>query len=262
MQIGICADPATLATLPTPYSFDFIEGHVQQFLKPEASDAEFSFNAAALRNCARSMPASNCFLPADLKVTGPVIDYPRLDRYATTTFRRAAEIGMKIIVFGSAGARQVPEDFPMARAFEQYVDTLRHFAPIAAAHGVTIVVEALNRGECNFVNTLAEGAEAVQRTAHPNVRLLVDIFHMLRNGESPDDIVKFGALVHHTHVAENKDRAAPGVHHEDLRPFLRALKKIGFDDRITIEAIYTNLAEQVAPAVTALRTQLTAAGYR
>ena len=40
MQIGICADPATLATLPTPFTFDFIEGHVQQFLKPEASDAE------------------------------------------------------------------------------------------------------------------------------------------------------------------------------------------------------------------------------
>jgi sugar phosphate isomerase/epimerase len=262
MQIGICADPATLATLPKPFTFDFIEGHVQQFLKPEASDAEFSFNAAALRNCARSMPAANCFLPPDLRVTGPVIDYPRLDRYAETTFSRAAQIGMKIIVFGSAGARQVPDGFPMARAFEQYVDLLRHFAPMAAAHGVTIVVEALNRGECNFVNTITEGAEAVQRAAHPNVRLLVDIFHMLRNDESPDDIVKFGSLVHHAHVAENKDRAAPGVNGEDLRPFLRALKKIGFDDRLTIEAVYTKLEEQVTPAVAALRSQMVAAGYR
>lgn len=262
MQIGICADPATLATLPTPFTFDFIEGHVQQFLKPEAADAEFSFNAAALRNCARSMPAANCFLPADLRVTGPVIDYPRLDRYAETAFRRAAQIGMRIIVFGSAGARMVPEGFSMARGFEQYVDILRHFAPIAATHGVTIVVEPLNRGECNLVNTIAEGAEATQRAAHPNVRLLVDIFHMLRNDESPDDIVKFGSLVHHTHVAENKDRAAPGVNGEDLRPFLRALKKIGFDDRLTIEAVYTKLEDQVGPAVASLRSQLLAAGYR
>jgi sugar phosphate isomerase/epimerase len=262
MQIGICADPATLATLPKPFTFDFIEGHVQNFLKPEAADAEFSFHAAALRNCARSMPAANCFLPPDLKVTGPTIDYPRLDRYAATAFRRASEIGMTIIVFGSGGARQVPEGFSAQRAFEQFVDVLRHFAPVAAANGVTLVVEALNRGECNFINTLAEGAETVERAAHPNVKLLVDIFHMLRNGESADDIVRFGPLLHHAHIAENKDRAAPGVNGEDLRPFLRALKKSGYDGRLTIEAVWKKFEDQVAPAVDALRAQLASAGYR
>src|SRR5688572_10797548 len=111
MQIGICADPVTLATLPTPLPFDFIEGNVHDFLKPEASDAEFSFNAAALRNCARSMPAANGFLPDDLHITGPAIDYPRLDHYGATTFRRAAQIGMKTIVFDGAGARHLPEGF-------------------------------------------------------------------------------------------------------------------------------------------------------
>lgn len=262
MQIGICADPATLATLRHPLPFDFIEGHVQNFLKPEAADAEFSFNAAALRNCARSMPAANCFLPADLKVTGPTIDYPRLDRYAATAFRRASEVGMTIIVFGSGGARQVPAGFPPERAFEQFVDVLRHFAPVAAAHNVTMVVEPLNRGECNFINTLAEGAEAVERAAHPHVKLLADIFHMLRNGEPADDIARFGPLLHHVHVAENKDRAAPGVNGDDFRPFFRALKKSGFDGRITIEAVWTKLAEQVEAAMQALRAQLTAAGYR
>lgn len=260
MQIGICADPATLATLPTPYHFDFIEGHVQNFLKPEASDAEFSFNAGALRNCARSMPAANCFFPADLKVTGPAIDYPRLDRYAATAFRRASDVGMSIIVFGSAGARMVPKDFSMAHAFEQCVDVLRHLAPMAEAQGVTVVVEPLNRGECNLVNTLLEGAEAVERAAHPNIRLLVDIFHMLRNDESPEDILKVRHLLHHAHVAENKDRAAPGVNGEDLRPYYRALKKAGYDARLTIEAVWTDLAAQVDPAVAALKAQLAAAG--
>ena len=262
MQIGICADPATLAGLRGPLPFDFIEGHVQIFLKPEAADAEFSFNAGALRNCARSMPAANCFLPANLKVTGPVIDYGRLDRYAATAFRRAGEIGMSVIVFGSAGARQIPDGFSAARAFEQFVDILRHLAPTAAANGVTLVVEPLNRGECNFINTIEEGAETVERVAHPNVKLLVDIFHMLRNGEPPEAIVKFAPRVHHVHVAENKDRAAPGVNGEDLREFFRALKKIGYDGRLTIEAVWTKLEDQVGPAVAALRAQLTASGYR
>ena len=41
------------------------------------------------------------------------------------------------------------------------------------------------------------------------VKLLVDLYHMLRNGESPDDILKVGPLIRHAHLAENKDRAAP-----------------------------------------------------
>jgi sugar phosphate isomerase/epimerase len=261
MQLGICADPPTLAALPAPLTFDFIEGHVQNFLKPEAADTEFSFHAAALRNCARSMPASNCFLPPDLKVTGPAIDYARLDRYAASAFRRAGEIGMHIIVFGSAGARMIPEGFSPAHAFEQFVDLLRHFAPLAATHGVTLVVEPLHRGECNFINTIVEGAEVVDRVAHPNVRLLVDIFHMLRNGEPPDSILQVGRHVHHTHIAENRDRAAPGVHGEDFRPFLRALKKIGYNERLTIEAVWTDLPAQVGPALAVLRQQLSDAGY-
>lgn len=261
MQLGICADPATLATVPTPLTFEFIEGHVQNFLKPEATEAEFTSNLRALRQCARKMPAANCFLPADLKVTGPNVDAARLDRYVTTAFRRAQEAGMHIIVFGSAGARMVPEGFPSGRAFEQFVDLLTRIAPLAAAKGVTIAVEPLQRSECNFINTILEGAAVVERVRHPQVRLLVDIFHMARNGESPDDIVKVGRHVHHVHIAENRDRAAPGVHGEDFRAFFRALKKIGYDDLLTIEAIWQDLPRQTAPAIAELRRQLVDAGY-
>ncbi len=261
MQIGFCTDPATLATLPARPQCDFIEGHVVNFLAPEAPDADFAPRAAALRTCGFPMPAANVLLPAALKCSGPDIDYARLDRYAHTVFRRAKEIGMTLIVFGSAGARMVPEGFPVAKAFEQYVDILRQFAPLAEENGVTIVVEPLNRGECNLVNTILEGAEAVRRANHPAVKLLVDIFHMLRNGESPDDIVKVGPLIRHAHVAENKDRAAPGTHGDDFRPFLRALHRAGYNDRLALEPIWTDLPRQVDPALAELRRQLADAGY-
>jgi sugar phosphate isomerase/epimerase len=261
MQIGFCTDPATLASLPARPACDFIEGHVVNFLTPEAPDADFALRAAALRACGFPMPAANVLLPAALKCSGPDIDYARLDRYAHTVFRRAKEIGMTLIVFGSAGARMVPEGFPVTKAFEQYVDILRQFAPLAEENGVTIVVEPLNRGECNLVNTILEGAEAVRRANHPAVKLLVDIFHMLRNGESPDDIVKVGPLIRHAHVAENNDRAAPGVNGDDFRPFLRALRRAGYNDRLALEPIWTDLPRQVGPALTELRKQLADAGY-
>jgi sugar phosphate isomerase/epimerase len=261
MLIGFCTDPATLATLPTRPQCDFIEGHVVNFLTPEAPDADFAPRAAALKACGFPMPAANVLLPAALKCSGPDIDYARLDRYAQVVFRRCQEIGMTHIVFGSAGARMVPEGFPIAKAFEQYVDILRQFAPLAEEHGVTIVVEPLNRGECNLINTILEGAEAVRRANHPAVKLLVDLFHMLRNGESPDDILKVGPLIRHAHLAENRDRAAPGIHGEDFRPFLRALRRTGYNDRLALEPIWTDLPNQVGPALLELRRQLADAGY-
>jgi sugar phosphate isomerase/epimerase len=261
MQLGFCTDPATLASLPARPACDFIEGHVVNFMTPEAPDADWAPRAAAVRACGYPMPAANVLLPPTLKVSGPNVDYARLDRYATNVFRRAKEVGMTLIVFGSAGARMVPEGFSSATAFEQYVDILKQFGPLAEENGVTLVVEPLNRGECNLVNTILEGAEAVRRANTPGVQLLVDIFHMLRNGESPDDIVKVGPLIRHAHVAEDKDRAAPGVHGEDLRPFYRALRRAGYNQRLTIEAVWTDMPRQLGPTLDHLRSQLQDSGY-
>lgn len=261
MQLGICADPATLATLPRDAGHDFVEGFTQEVLVPERDDAEFASRATALRRSGEKMPASNRFLPANLKVVGPDIDYARLEHYGAATFRRAKEIGMGLIVFGSAGARMVPEGFSAARAFEQYVDVLKQLGPLAEEHGVLLLVEPLNRGECNLVNTVLEGAEAVRRANTTAVKLLVDIFHMLRNGESPDDIVKVGPLIRHAHLAENRDRAAPGTHREDFRPFLRALRRANYDAGLTIEADWKNLPAEAAPSLQSLRAQLADAGY-
>lgn len=256
MLVGICATPAEIAGLPDP-PFDFIEGHVQHLLLPEQPDAAFAPHAAATLDCHRPTPAANCFLPADLKVTGPAVDHARLTRYTETAFRRAASIGLRTIVFGSAMARMMPEGWSGARGFEQYVEALTLVAPIAQRHGILVVVEPLNRGECNLVNTIDEGAEAVRRCGHPSVQLLVDVFHMLRNGESPDPIGRHAALVTHAHLAENEGRTEPGFHGEDFRPFLRELRRAKRCKHLTIECNWTaGMPAGVAAAVAEVRRQL------
>jgi sugar phosphate isomerase/epimerase len=261
MQLGLCAHPADLAGF-TELPFDFIEGHVQNFLKPEASAADFATSAAAVSGSPRPMPSANCFLPADLKVTGPAVDPTRLAIYADIAFARAKSIGLTTIVFGSAGARQVPDGWPLTRGFEQYVEALKIVAPLAEKHGITVVVEPLNRGECNLVNTIDEGAEAVHRCNHARVRLLVDIFHMLRNDEAPDPIERHAALIVHAHVAEKEKRSQPGAMGDDFRPFLRALKKAVLCRRLAIECVWTEPMPVAAiPALAELRRQLADAGY-
>jgi len=260
MKIGICAHPSDIAGFPDP-PFDYLEGNVQGFLVPEKPDAEFSPSALSAHSALRPLIAANCFLPADLKVTGPAVDFGRLGRYAEQAFRRAGSIGMTTIVFGSGGARQLPDGWPAADGFEQFVAALNLCGPLAEKHGVTLVVEPLNRGECNLVNTVDEGAEAVRRCGHPHVKLLVDIFHMLRNGEAPESISRHADLIAHAHVAENAGRAQPGVHGEDFRPFLKELRKAERCRHLTIECSWTEgMLAGVRPAIQALRQQLDSAG--
>jgi len=261
MKIGLCTTPDVIAKFSVP-PCDYIEGHVQNLLLPEQSADAFAPHAVATRSCALPTPAANCLFPPDLRVTGPSVNAARMQRYAETAFSRAASIGLTTIVFGSGAARKVPEGWSLTRGFEQYVEALKLLAPIAQANGTTLVVEALQRGECNIVNTLDDGAEAVRRCNHPNVRLLVDVFHMLRNGETPDAITRHATLVTHAHIAENRERAEPGRYNEDFRPFLRALRSATACRQLTIECVWSksDIVAQAPDAIASLRRQIADAG--
>lgn len=255
MKIGICLSPDALASIPDP-AFDYVEANVQLFLLPEQPDEAFEPNRRLAASLAPPIPAACCFLPADLRVTGPGIDYPRLERYADTAFRRAAQVGIAVIVFGSGGARKLPEGVSREEGLAQFAEANRRIAPLADRHGVTLVIEPLNRSECNFVNSLADGARIVEAVNHPRVRLLVDFFHMLREDESPEEIRRFGHLLHHAHLAEKADRTAPGVKGDDFRPFLAALKAVGYDRLLSIESNWGSLPDEQAAAVAEVRRQL------
>ena len=100
-------------------------------------------------------------------------------------------------MFGSGGARRIPEGFDPKDAHDQLVRFCSMLAPIAWRHGVTVVVEPLNRQECNVLTTVKECAALVREVAQPGLRLLVDAYHLLRDNDSCDDIATHGDLLAH-----------------------------------------------------------------
>lgn len=255
MQLGICSAVDNAATLAAAGAA-FVEEHIQKLLVPEQDDAAFAPILAKVQAAPLPVIAANCFLPPTLPCTGPVVDTARLLRYGNTALRRAAQAGIRQLVFGSAGARQIPAGFSRAQAAEQFVAILKGLAPLAQQHGVIIVVEPLHKAECNFINSLAEGAAMVTATDHPHVRLLADIFHMLRDNEPASEIVRFGHLLRHAHIAEKETRTAPGVKGDDFRPYLRALRDIEYTGALAIECGWGDLKTEAAPALRALQKQL------
>jgi sugar phosphate isomerase/epimerase len=253
--IGICTSLKN-AELMHESGGDYLEVGVRWFLVPVKPAADFAGNLAAAKACPLPILAANGFLPGSLKCVGPQADHAAVLAYAKTAFERAKQVGIRRIVFGSSGARAIPDGFDRSRAEHQFIALLMKMGPLAAANNVVVVIEPLNSKECNFINTVLEGARIVEAVGHPNVQLLADIYHMLRMDEPPANIRAVGHLLRHVHIAEKKKRTAPGVAGDDFRPYLEALAGVGYHGGISMECRWEQLAEQLPVAVETLREQM------
>lgn len=252
MLIGICGKPEDV---PAVEGLDYVEPTVADVLCPLADEDAFEARLAELAALPRPVLAANCFIPGDLKTTGPDVRPRQLDAFVRTALNRAARAGVKVIVFGSGGSRRVPEDWDPRTARAQLIEHLGRWGPAAATAGVVIALEPLNKGECNIVNGVDEGAAIVREVGLPGIRLLVDTYHMARDGDDVNAIRRAGDLIVHVHVAENAERGPLGQAGEDMGAYFQALAEVGYDGGISIEARWSDLSAQAAGAVAELRRQ-------
>jgi sugar phosphate isomerase/epimerase len=258
-RIGVSTGMANNGILFTA-GYQFVEENVKNFLAPLEDETVFQAKLALLKESKLPVEACNSFLPGNLKCVGPAPLHDDIMKFAETAFRRAEMAGVKTIVFGSGGARSIPEGFSKDEALQQFISLCKKLAPIAKKYKVVISLEPLNSKECNFINSVAEGGEIVEAVNHKNFRLLADFYHMLRDKEPAENLTKYGHLLYHTHIAENVGRTAPGVNKEDFTPYFKALKASGYKGRMAIECSWKNLGEQAAPALQEMRRQLALIG--
>lgn len=106
----------------------------------------------------------------------------------------------------------------------------------AAAHDVRIVLEAINRFESYFVNTMDDLASYLDTVDHPAITGMYDTFHA--NIEELDPVAAFTRNQRHLsyiHISEN-DRGVPGRGHVPWAATFKAVKDSGYDGWLTIEA--------------------------
>lgn len=230
---------------------------VNKLISPRnVSDEQFNQNISTLKKLKTTVYAFNIFIPGDLKLVGPDVDEDAVLAYAEKVLTRCEKAGVKIIVWGSGGARRVPDGFDHAKAKEQFARAAKKIAAIAGKHNIMLALENLNSTETNFITTATEALEMVKRVDHPNFRLCIDIYHMLKENESPRVIEAAGKYVVHSDIAEKQNRTPPGVAGEDFKPYLRALKKINYTGAIIIEGRWENLAVQARSAYAYLQKQI------
>ena len=139
-----------------------------------------------------------------------------------------------------SGSGTTDQEFDRAR------EVHRKVGDYAQANGQTIALEAVNRFESYFANTMDDLCAYTRTVNHPAIRTMYDTFHA--NIEESDPVGAFtrnASDVVHIHISEN-DRGVPGRGHVPWAETFKAIKASGYNQWLTIEAFGRGLPDLAA----------------
>lgn len=199
--------------------------------------------------------ACNNFFPRTIRLTGEEARLQAALDYAAQALDRTERLGARIIVFGSSGAKNVPDGFSKDAAWRQIVELLRRLGPRAAQHGLTIVIEPINREESNIVNLAADGLRLAREVDHPNIQLLIDFYHLTMECEDPAILIEAGTAIRHLHFAKVAGRSFPLETETAHSRFFAMMRRIRYAGRCSIEAFTRNFPADARQALRILKQE-------
>ena len=214
--------------------YDYIELPIAPMMA--LSDTEF--DALCERIVRVGIPCRSCcnLFPADIRVTGPNVDYGKVRAYLEKVTARVRKLGASIIVFGSPSARNVVGDYPRELAMVQFIKALQVMDEYTDDQ-LSFAIEHVCKLEGNLVYTVEEGCmiHEICRTKH--IGVLADTYHMAIEGEPVENIALAGSNLLHVHTANPSGRVYP-AHNDgvDYKKIMDTLKFINYQGGISVEA--------------------------
>ena len=253
VKVGVCAKSADLENA-IHYGFGYLEPSVAEI--SEMDDAKFAaFKARVLASPIRC-ECFNSFIRT-LRVVGDDVDHPALQVYMESSLERCRQLGGSVVVWGSAGSRNVPPGYSRDAAWKQMKEFLRQAGEVAKSKGIVIAIEPLRKKESNIINTGAEALRLVRETGHPNVKMIIDYYHLREENEDPQIVWEARKKIVHFHFANPNGRLWPKDAGEDplYGRFFSLVKRIHFRGGISIEGRGT-FAKDAAASVEFFRREL------
>jgi len=230
---------------------------------------------------ARGVSLSYCFgMPAKFDIASPV----------AATRKRGLKLLEQIVRgIGEMGGGNLggiiysfwPATLPVGCEKQPFVDrsiaSMKVAAKIAEDHNVVLNMEVVNRFEQFILNTCDEALEYVKQVGSPNVKIMLDTFHMnIEEDHIGEAVEKAGPYLGHLHIGEN-NRRPPGYGHIPWDELAQAIKKSNYQGNIVMEpflmpggqvgrdikvfrdmSVGVNLDEEAQKAVNFIRTKLAA----
>jgi sugar phosphate isomerase/epimerase len=159
----------------------------------------------------------------------------RTAEYLVELARCCHDLGGDILVLGSPAQRRIPTGASPAEALDYASDTLGRALPGIADQGVKLCLEPLTAQETDFINTCAEGVELLDRIAHTNFVLHLDVKAMSSEPTPVPDLIRRYALrTGHFH-ANDPNKRGPGFGAVDFVPIFQALADSHYGGWVSVE---------------------------
>lgn len=253
MRFGLCTSDLGLIERADEFGLDYIDIGARAF-QPYSDDAAYAPIGRRLRRAPVPVEAVGGFLPADLKIVGESVNWDDVRRYLNVVISRAAEAGVKVINWGSAGSRNIPAGFSPARAWGQLEQFCHLVADIAEPADVTIVIEPICPLECNVLYYVTDALLLAQTVNRPGIRVLADYYHMQMQNEPIEHIAAAKGWLAHAHTGGDGRHYPDPSDQWEQRRFLAALRGIGYDGRVSMECrTKSDIVAEVKNAVVHLR---------
>jgi len=114
---------------------------------------------------------------------------------------------------------------------ETFVANLKRAARKAAAAGVTVVIEPINRRDIPgyFLNKLAEARAVIFEVGEPNLGLQFDLYHrQVEEGDVAVAMKEYASLTRHYQIANPPDRGEPDEGDLNYRWLLQQIDASGY----------------------------------
>jgi D-psicose/D-tagatose/L-ribulose 3-epimerase len=130
----------------------------------------------------------------------------------------------------------VPEGMTDKRPYlERSVASMKEAAKVAEDSQVYLNMEVVNRFEQFLINTCEEAVAYVEAVGNPNVKVMLDTFHMnIEEDFAGEAILTAGDKLGHFHIGEN-NRKPPGYGHIPWTEIGAALRKINYQGYVVME---------------------------
>ncbi len=231
MKFGVCVgtDIEKMKYIKA-LGYDYAEGHCQEIAKKDKAYLD------EMKAIGLPVVAANCFI--GLRVVGEEKNYAEIDAYLGKLFENASYLGLEYLVFGSSGARRIPDGMSLEEGRAEIIDFLKnHVVPLAEKYNITIAIEPLRPEECNAINTVADGVEVAKAVNSPYVKVLADVAHMYVQNESMESLLEYKDWVVHAHTSNpdpdsslGRKRIYPAENDEfSQASFVNVLKEIGVE---------------------------------
>jgi D-psicose/D-tagatose/L-ribulose 3-epimerase len=116
------------------------------------------------------------------------------------------------------------------------IQVLRNLAKDAAADGITLGLETVNRYESNLLNTAAQTLDLIEAIGEDNVVVHLDTYHMnIEEADFQAPVLSCGDRLGYVHVGESH-RGYLGTGTVDFATLFDALAEIDYQGTITFES--------------------------